>query len=94
MSNFEPNAILRGAQLTVVGSMFSRSEIDIARVLTFILIAVRALRNPQLFKHEHFRQAALAVAIGVAIHLVVQIPVGVFRPKYNGLLTGTCCRSS
>ncbi|OKL62238.1 hypothetical protein UA08_02347 [Talaromyces atroroseus] len=56
MPQFEPNAILRGAQLTVVGT-------------------VRALRNPQLFKHEHFRQAALAVAVGVVIELILQIPI-------------------
>lgn len=37
--------------------------------------AVRALRNPELFKHEHFRQAAIAIAAGVAIHIIVQIPV-------------------
>uniref|UniRef100_A0A093VGF7 Transmembrane protein UsgS n=1 Tax=Talaromyces marneffei PM1 TaxID=1077442 RepID=A0A093VGF7_TALMA len=56
MSQFEPNAILRGAQLTVVGT-------------------VRILRNPELFKHDHFRQAALAVLIGVVIHLILQIPL-------------------
>ncbi|KAL1978315.1 hypothetical protein VTN31DRAFT_1174 [Thermomyces dupontii] len=56
MANFEPNAILRGVQLTVVGT-------------------VRALRNPELFKHEHFHQAAAAVAAGVFIHLIVQIPI-------------------
>ncbi|KAJ5572598.1 hypothetical protein N7450_009582 [Penicillium hetheringtonii] len=56
MSNFEPNAIIRGFQLVVVGT-------------------VRALGNPELFKYEHFRQAALAVAVGVAIQLIVQIPI-------------------
>ncbi|KAB8071655.1 hypothetical protein BDV29DRAFT_178861 [Aspergillus leporis] len=56
MPNFEPNAVIRGAQLTVVGT-------------------VRALRNPDLFKHEHFRQAALAIAVGVAIQLIIQIPI-------------------
>lgn len=40
-----------------------------------IYTAVRALRNPELFKHEHFHQAAAAVATGVFIHLIVQIPV-------------------
>ncbi|KAJ5692423.1 hypothetical protein N7462_001846 [Penicillium macrosclerotiorum] len=56
MSNFEPNAVIRGFQLTVVGT-------------------VRALRNPELFKYEHFRQAALAIAVGVIIQLIIQIPI-------------------
>ncbi|EYE97435.1 transmembrane protein UsgS [Aspergillus ruber CBS 135680] len=56
MANFEPNAIIRGAQLTVVGT-------------------VRALRNAELFKYEHFRQAALAIAVGVIIHVIIQIPI-------------------
>ena len=52
---FEPNAILRGAQLTLVG-------------------AHRALQNPAIFTSEHYRQAALAVAAGIAIRLLVAIP--------------------
>ncbi|KAK2858394.1 hypothetical protein FQN49_004780 [Arthroderma sp. PD_2] len=56
MPKFEPNAILRGAQLTLVG-------------------AHRALQNPELFKSEHYRQAAIAVVTGIAIRLVVAIPV-------------------
>ncbi|KAL2849485.1 hypothetical protein BJY01DRAFT_210688 [Aspergillus pseudoustus] len=56
MSNFEPNAVIRGFQLTVVGTL-------------------RALRNPRLFKHDHFRQAALAISIGIVIQLIVQIPI-------------------
>ncbi|KAE8152221.1 hypothetical protein BDV25DRAFT_151374 [Aspergillus avenaceus] len=56
MPNFEPNAVIRGAQLTVVGT-------------------VRALRNPELFKYDHFRQAALAVAVGIVIQLIIQIPI-------------------
>ncbi|KKZ62137.1 hypothetical protein EMCG_03381 [[Emmonsia] crescens] len=56
MSNFEPNAIIRGAQLTLVG-------------------AYRALQNPSLFKSEHYRQAALAVCAGIAIRLIISIPV-------------------
>ncbi|KAJ5994198.1 hypothetical protein N7451_009922 [Penicillium sp. IBT 35674x] len=56
MSNFEPNAVIRGFQLTVVGT-------------------VRALKNPDLFKHEHFRQAAIAVAVGIVIQLIIQIPI-------------------
>ncbi|EEH41069.2 transmembrane protein UsgS [Paracoccidioides lutzii Pb01] len=56
MSNFEPNAIIRGAQLTLVG-------------------AHRALQNPSLFKSEHYRQAALAACAGIAIRLIISIPV-------------------
>ncbi|KAJ5198053.1 uncharacterized protein N7498_007170 [Penicillium cinerascens] len=56
MSNFEPNAVIRGFQLTVVGT-------------------VRALTNPELFKYEHFRQAALAIAVGIITQLIIQIPI-------------------
>ncbi|KAG9243657.1 transmembrane protein UsgS [Calycina marina] len=56
VSNFDPNAILRGAQLTVVG-------------------ALRALQNPALFTSEHYKQAAIAVAVGIAIRLAISIPV-------------------
>lgn len=42
--------------------------------------AVRALQNPELFKYEHFRQAALAIAVGVIIQLIIQIPVRVNLP--------------
>ncbi|KAJ5510531.1 hypothetical protein N7453_002634 [Penicillium expansum] len=56
MSSFEPNAVIRGFQLTVVGT-------------------VRALANPELFKYDHFRQAALAIAIGIVIQLIIQIPI-------------------
>ncbi|CAL5866289.1 uncharacterized protein PFLUO_LOCUS496 [Penicillium psychrofluorescens] len=56
MSNFEPNAVIRGFQLTVVGTL-------------------RALYNPELFKYEHFRQAALAVVVGIVIQIVIQIPI-------------------
>ncbi|EER25585.1 transmembrane protein UsgS, putative [Coccidioides posadasii C735 delta SOWgp] len=63
MSNFEPNAILRGAQLTLVG-------------------AHRALQNPELFTSEHYRQAALAVVAGIAIRLIVSIPVKEPRLPY------------
>ncbi|KAL4808868.1 hypothetical protein BDV18DRAFT_133358 [Aspergillus unguis] len=56
MSNFEPNAVIRGFQLTIVGT-------------------VRALINPRLFKYDHFRQAALAIGIGIIIQLIIQIPI-------------------
>ncbi|RDW73773.1 putative transmembrane protein UsgS [Coleophoma crateriformis] len=56
VKSFDPNAILRGAQLTVVG-------------------AHRALQNPALFTSEHYRQAAYAIAAGIAIRLLIAIPI-------------------
>jgi len=56
MSNFDPNAILRGAQLTLVG-------------------AHRALQNPQLFTTTHYRQAAIAVCAGLAIRIIINVPI-------------------
>lgn len=40
-----------------------------------MVTAIRALRNPDLFKSEHFRQAALAVVVGIVIQFIIQIPV-------------------
>lgn len=51
--------------------MINHDEIQKLMVCT----AVRALRNAELFKYEHFRQAALAIAIGIIIQIIVQIPV-------------------
>ena len=56
MSNFDPNAILRGAQLTLVG-------------------ANRALQNPSLFTTTHYRQAAIAVCAGLAISIILNVPI-------------------
>ncbi|OAQ93149.1 transmembrane protein [Purpureocillium lilacinum] len=56
VSHFDLNAMIRGAQLTLVG-------------------AHRALQNPALFTSDHYRQAALAVMAGIAIRLVVAIPI-------------------
>jgi hypothetical protein len=36
------------------------------------------LQNPALFTSEHYKQAALAVAIGIAIRLAIAIPVRMF----------------
>lgn len=83
MSNFEPNAILRGAQLTLVGGPYPRLLASrTCRVLadhTHFTIAHRALQNPELFKSEHYRQAALAVVAGIAIRVIIAIPVSVSR---------------
>lgn len=40
-----------------------------------IVGANRALQNPGIFTSEHYKQAALAVAAGIAIRLLVAIPV-------------------
>ena len=56
MSNFDPNAILRGAQLTLVG-------------------VNRALQNPGIFTTSHYRQAAIAVVAGLAIRIIINIPI-------------------
>ncbi|KAK4911364.1 hypothetical protein LTR66_017365 [Elasticomyces elasticus] len=56
MSNFDPNAFVRGAQLTLVG-------------------ANRALQNPKLFTTSHYKQAAIAVCAGLAIRVVLNIPI-------------------
>ena len=61
MENFDLDAILRGAQLTLVG-------------------AHRALQNPRLFTNQHYRQAALAVAAGLAIRMLIEIPVCIYPP--------------
>lgn len=69
MANFDPDAILRGAQLTLVG-------------------AHRAMQNPRLFTGEHYRQAALAVAAGVGIRILIGIPVGFLSFFWFGGVVG------
>lgn len=63
MSKFEPNAIIRGTQLTLVGT-------------------ARALQNPALFTSEHYRQAGIAILGGIAIRLLVAIPVSLAGPSW------------
>ena len=75
MSNFDPNAILRGAQLTVVGGKHILSIPSLYTQTLIPYIAYRALQNPALFTSDHYRQAALAVAAGIAIRIIVAIPV-------------------
>lgn len=48
----------------------------IIRGIQLTLVAAnRALQNPSLFSSEHYKQAALAVAAGLAIRLIISIPV-------------------
>ncbi|KAI0876783.1 formamidase [Hypoxylon argillaceum] len=56
LSSFDVNAVIRGAQLTLVG-------------------AHRALQNPAIFTNAHYKQAAIAVGAGIAIRLVIAIPI-------------------
>jgi hypothetical protein len=56
VSHFDPNTVIRGAQLTLVG-------------------AHRALQNPALFTTDHYRQAAIAVVAGLAIRLIISVPI-------------------
>ncbi|ODH22089.1 hypothetical protein ACO22_05569 [Paracoccidioides brasiliensis] len=78
MSNFEPNAMIRGAQLTLVGVKTGRIAFRLHLHVVRIIASGkphRALQNPSLFKSEHYRQAALAVCAGIAIRLIISIPV-------------------
>ncbi|KAI1332234.1 formamidase [Xylariaceae sp. FL0255] len=59
-SHFDLNAVLRGAQLTLVG-------------------AHRALQNPEIFTNAHYKQAAIAVAAGIAIRLAIALPIVVIK---------------
>jgi len=54
-----------------------------------IVGANRALQNPGIFTSDHYRQAALAVAAGIAIRLLVAIPtLGIrFLIRFLGLFT-------
>ena len=40
-----------------------------------VAAANRALQNPQLFTSAHYRQAAIAVAAGIAIRIVINLPI-------------------
>jgi hypothetical protein len=40
-----------------------------------VLQVNRALQNPGLFTSDHYRQAAIAVAAGIAIRIIVAVPI-------------------
>jgi hypothetical protein len=48
-----------------------------------VLSVNRALQNPGLFTSDHYRQAAFAVAAGVAIRILVSVPVCVLHVLRN-----------
>lgn len=58
-----------------------RSEVSaqavgsIPRSVANHIVAFRAFQNPSLFTSEHYKQAALAVATGVAIRVAISIPI-------------------
>ncbi|KAK7440518.1 transmembrane protein UsgS [Colletotrichum acutatum] len=60
---------------------FDLSHFDLNQILRGIQLtlvgAQRALQNPALFTSDHYRQAGIAVLSGLAIRLVISIPVSI-----------------
>ncbi|KAK9783531.1 putative Transmembrane protein UsgS [Seiridium cardinale] len=58
---------------------FDFSHFDINAILRGIQLTLvgahRALQNPDIFTNDHYKQAALAVAAGIAIRLLIAIPI-------------------
>ncbi|EXF77255.1 uncharacterized protein N0V96_011180 [Colletotrichum fioriniae] len=58
---------------------FDLSHFDLNQILRGIQLtlvgAQRALQNPALFTSDHYRQAGIAVLSGLAIRLVISIPI-------------------
>ncbi|KAK7937681.1 uncharacterized protein PG986_014549 [Apiospora aurea] len=58
---------------------FDTSHFDINAIVRGIQLTLvganRALQNPEIFTNQHYRQAAIAVVAGIAIRLIVQIPI-------------------
>jgi len=63
---------------------FDVSHFDLNAVIRGVQLtlvgAQRALQNPAIFTSEHYKQAAIAVASGLAIRLLIAIPVGSSPP--------------
>jgi hypothetical protein len=77
MSNLDPNAIIRGMQLTLVGGKHTfKFQVYFE---AYPCIAVRALQNPGLFKYRHYRQAGIAVLAGFCITILVSVPIFVVK---------------
>ncbi|ERT02668.1 hypothetical protein HMPREF1624_00969 [Sporothrix schenckii ATCC 58251] len=55
-------------------SRFDANAILRGAQLTFVG-AQRALQNPNLWTTQHYRQAAIAVACGIAIRILIEIPI-------------------
>ncbi|KAK4124134.1 hypothetical protein N657DRAFT_571761 [Parathielavia appendiculata] len=58
---------------------FDVSHFDINAIIRGIQLTLvgahRALQNPEIFTSQHYKQAALAVAAGIAIRLLIALPV-------------------
>lgn len=58
---------------------FDVSNFDINAIIRGVQLTLvgahRALQNPDIFTSEHYRQAALAVVAGIAIRVLVAIPI-------------------
>lgn len=72
MSGFSPSSLLQGTS-------FEPNQFIRGAQLTLVG-ANRALQNPALFTSEHYKQAALAVAAGIAIRVLVALPVSTLGP--------------
>ncbi|RCI11130.1 hypothetical protein L249_7448 [Ophiocordyceps polyrhachis-furcata BCC 54312] len=76
LSHFSPNAVLRGVQLTLVGGqLITAQAINSSTDMLTLSLAQRALQNPALFTSDHYRHAAYAVAAGVVIRFLMEIPI-------------------
>ncbi|KAF1737042.1 hypothetical protein CRV24_002657 [Beauveria bassiana] len=64
-------------------TLLDLSNFDINAVLRGMQLTLvgahRALQNPAMFTSDHYKQAAYAVAIGIAIRLIVSIPIHLDR---------------
>ncbi|OAA73761.1 hypothetical protein ISF_00662 [Cordyceps fumosorosea ARSEF 2679] len=64
-------------------ALLDMSNFDINAVLRGMQLTLvgahRALQNPAMFTSDHYRQAAYAVAIGIAIRLIVSIPIAIVK---------------
>lgn len=62
-----------------VKKAFDTSHFDHNAILRGIQLTLvgahRALQNPAIFNNEHYRQAAIAVGAGIAIRVIIQIPI-------------------
>lgn len=77
MASHEPAAV--DMDIDRLKSTFTLSHFDLNAVLRGVQLtfvgANRALQNPALFTNRHYKQAALAVAAGIVIRLLISIPV-------------------
>ncbi|KAI0394471.1 formamidase [Xylariaceae sp. FL0594] len=62
-----------------VRDAFDLSHFDLTAILRGVQLTLvgahRALQNPAIFTNAHYKQAAIAVAAGIAIRLAISIPI-------------------